>query len=92
MRRSLLRSGNANTPARSQNRSGDRIRPEEEVTIVFDRNKGRLYSLYNRARRSNPHLKGKVGIEITIAPAGTVTNVKILSSELGDPKLESRLR
>lgn len=66
-------------------------RSEEELTIVFDRNKGSLYSVYNRARRKNPGLKGKIILEITIAPGGTVTRVRIVSSELGDKELEQNL-
>ena len=70
---------------------GDNVRSEEEVTIVFDQHKGQLYSIYNRARRKAPGLKGKVVLEITISPEGKVTNVRIVSSELNDPALERRL-
>lgn len=71
-------------------RSGN-VRTEEEVTIVFDQNKGALFSIYNRERRKKPGLKGKIVLEITIAPDGSVTNVKIASSELNDPALERRI-
>ena len=67
------------------------VRAEEDITIVFDQNKSKLYSLYNRARRTNPNLKGKIVLEITISPSGKVTLIKVVSSELNDPKLESRL-
>lgn len=67
------------------------IRAEESVVLIFDRNKSKLFSLYNRARRSNPNLKGKIILEITIAPSGKVTNIKIVSSELNVSKLESGL-
>jgi len=67
------------------------VRAEEDITIVFDQNKSKLYSIYNRARRKNPSLKGKIVLAITIAPAGNVTKVKIISSELKDAKLERRL-
>lgn len=71
-------------------RSGN-VRTEEEVTIVFDQNKGQLFSIYNRERRKKPGLKGKLVLEITIAPDGSVTKVKIASSELKDPSLERRI-
>lgn len=71
-------------------RSGN-VRTEEEVTIVFDQNKGALFSIYNRERRKKPGLKGKIVLEITIAPDGSVSNVKIASSELNDPDLERRI-
>lgn len=70
-------------------RSG--VRAEEDVTLVFDRNKSKLYDLYSRARRQNPGLKGKIILSITIAASGKVTAIKIVSSELDDKKLERRL-
>ncbi|WNO08056.1 AgmX/PglI C-terminal domain-containing protein [Teredinibacter sp. KSP-S5-2] len=70
---------------------GDNVRSEEEVTIVFDQNKGRLQSIYNRERRTKPGLKGKIVFEITVAPSGNVTSVRVVSSELNDPALERRL-
>ena len=71
-------------------RSGN-VRAEEEITIVFDQNKSKLYSIYNRARRSNPGLKGKIVLEITIEPNGKVSEVRVISSELNDKNLESSL-
>lgn len=67
------------------------IRSEEEITLVFDRHKSSLQSLYNRARRSNPSLKGKVVLEITILPDGSVEEVKVLSSDLKDKTLINRM-
>jgi TonB family protein len=66
-------------------------RTREDIAIVFDQNKSALYSSYKRARRKNPGLKGKIVLEITIAPNGKVTKVKIISSELNDAKLEKRI-
>ena len=66
-------------------------RTADEIERVFQKNKGGIFSLYNRALRKNPSLSGKVVIELTIAPSGVVTAVKILSSELGDDKLERKL-
>lgn len=67
------------------------VRAQEDITIIFDQNKSKLYSIYNRARRTNPNLKGKIVIEITISPAGKVTHIRVISSDLKDPKLETRL-
>lgn len=91
VKQSLLSSGQL---AKAEKRKGPRtgnVRPEEDITIVFDQNKSKLYSIYNRARRKNPGLKGKIVLAITIAPSGQVTKIKIVSSELNDKKLESRL-
>jgi len=78
------------TKRKNKSRTGG-VRAEEEITIVFDQNKSKLYSIYNRARRKNPDLKGKIVLAITISPSGNVTQVKIVSSELNDSKLERRL-
>jgi protein TonB len=64
---------------------------EENVTIVFDKNKGTLYSLYERERRNTQGLQGKIILQLTISPAGDVVDVKIISSELNSPELESRI-
>ena len=70
---------------------GENLRSEEDVIFIMDQNKSQLHSIYRRARRSHPGLKGKIILEITIAPSGKVLNVRIKSSELNDPALESRL-
>ncbi len=66
-------------------------RSADEIERVFQQNKGSIFNLYNRALRKNPSLSGQVVVELTISPSGTVTAVKILSSELGDEKLERKL-
>lgn len=66
-------------------------RTYEEVTLVIDSNKGRIFNMYNRMLRKNPSLSGKIVFEITIEPSGAVADVKIVSSELNSPALEKRL-
>ena len=66
-------------------------RSREEIERVFDANKGRIFTLYNRALRENPALQGKVVLRLTIAPDGRVTFCEIVSSELGDAELERGL-
>jgi TonB family protein len=66
-------------------------RSREEIERVFDANKGRIYTLYNRALRENPALQGKVVLRLTISPDGRVTFCEIVSSELNDPELERGL-
>ncbi len=70
---------------------GARGRSIEQIQLTLDRSKGALYTLYHRALRSNPALQGKVVLEITIAPSGEVTQCKVISAELDDPKLVSKL-
>ncbi len=66
-------------------------RSQEEIELVFDRNKAAIYALYNRALRDNPALLGKVVFELTIAPWGEITDCHIVSSELKDGELERKL-
>jgi periplasmic protein TonB len=66
-------------------------RSREEIELVFDRNKAAIYALYNRALRSDPALRGRLVLELTIAPSGEVTHCTVVSSELSDPEFERRL-
>jgi periplasmic protein TonB len=66
-------------------------RSREEIERVFDANKGRIFTLYNRALRENPALQGKVVLRLTITADGRVTFCEIVSSELDDPELERGL-
>ncbi|MCH8059767.1 MAG: TonB family protein, partial [Proteobacteria bacterium] len=77
--------------ARRTGISGRASRSREEIELVFDRNKGLIFALYNRALRINPTLEGKLVLRLTIAPNGLVTFCEIISSELGDPDLERKL-
>jgi TonB family protein len=59
--------------------------------MIFDRNKGSIYSVYNRALRKDPALQGKVVLKLTIAPSGKVTHCSVVSSELGDTALGTKI-
>jgi outer membrane biosynthesis protein TonB len=71
--------------------SGKASRSIEEIKLVFERNKGSIYSIYNRALREEPGLQGKVVLELKIAPAGNVLECRIVSTELRTPELEAKL-
>lgn len=72
-------------------RTADGQRSEEKIRAVLDQNKGALYAIYNRALRNNPALQGRVTFELVIEPNGSVSAVKIISSQLKDAELERRL-
>jgi len=74
-----------------QRESSRNTRAEEEIALVFEKNKGAIFSLYNRALRKDPTLQGKVVLELSISPSGKVTKCRIISSELNDPSLERKL-
>ena len=71
--------------------SGKASRSLEDVKLVFERNKGAIYAIYNRALRDDPSLQGKVVLELRIAPTGEVAGLRIVSSELKNEELEKRL-
>jgi periplasmic protein TonB len=70
---------------------GKASRSLEDIKLVFERNKGAIYALYNRALRDEPGLQGKVVLELKIAPTGEVTGLRIVSSELKAAELEAKL-
>jgi TonB family protein len=87
----IAKSGlNSRGPA-SSGGGGKAARSREEIELVFDRNKGRIYSLYARALRDNAELQGKLVLEFTISPSGEVTMCRVVSSELKDPDLERKI-
>lgn len=71
--------------------SGKASRSIEEIKLVFERNKGAIYAIYNRALREEPSLQGKVVLELKISPAGQVVELRIVSSELKASDLERKL-
>jgi TonB family protein len=75
----------------SKGGSGKPSRSQEEIALVFDRNKGAIYALYGRALRDVPDLQGKLVLEFTIAPSGEVTECHVVSSELKNAELESKI-
>ena len=96
-RRRATRSGECAKPAsrgqpafEGEERCGA-SRSIEEIKLVFERNKGSIYAIYNRVLREEPSLQGKVVLKRTIAPSGGVLECQIVSSELRTPELESKL-
>lgn len=70
---------------------GPSQRAMSNIRQVFDTQKTALYSLYRRELRKDPTLEGKVLLELIIEPDGRVSHCEVVSSELGNPELESRL-
>lgn len=77
--------------AERRSASGKSRRTTEDVQLVFDRNKGGIYSLYRRALRQNPGLEGTLVLRLEIQPDGSVTRCDIVSSELKDADLERKI-
>lgn len=70
---------------------GNGGRGVSDVGTVFNKNKASLYALYERERRKNSGLKGRILFQLTIEPSGKVSSVKVVSSELNNPELEARI-
>ena len=87
----VARSGLNSRPPAASGGGGKAARSREEVELIFDRNKGRVDSIYARAQRDNAELQGKLVLELTITPAGDVTECHVVSSELKDPELERKI-
>lgn len=77
--------------ARDRRAIDERSRSIEDIRRVFDRNKGAIFAIYNRALRQDPTLQGKVILELVIDPAGTVQQVKVVASELADEALVAKI-
>lgn len=66
-------------------------RAEESIRSVMEANKSVIYAIYNRALRRDPTLQGKVTVQLVIEPNGSVSGIKLVSSELNSPNLERKL-
>jgi periplasmic protein TonB len=86
-----LATGNQGNGSTRGGGSGKASRSADEIALVFTRNKGAIDAMYARALRDKPALQGKVVLEITISPAGDITEAHIVSSDLNDPEFESKL-
>ena len=64
-------------------------RTDEEIQIVFDRYKAALYRIYNRELRTDPTLRGKMVLRITIEPDGRVSACSVKSTDLASPALST---
>jgi len=84
-------SGNGQGGTVQRGGGGKAARSLEDVRLVFERNKGAIYAIYNRALREDPSLQGKVVLELKIAPSGQVEGLRIVSTELKAPELEAKL-
>lgn len=66
-------------------------RTDEEIQIVFDRNKAALYRLYNRELRKDPTLRGQLVLRLTIEPDGSVSLCNLQSSDMNAPGLAQQV-
>lgn len=86
----------------SFNRSGEIKLTKEDVKIIAGTDSRDLESIitaisqqsasveycYQKSAKINPNLRGKIDLEIEIAPDGKVTRANVISSSLGDDQLD----
>lgn len=65
--------------------SGERTM--DSIRYTLEKNKGGIFTLYHRALSKTPGLNGKYTFELVIEPNGTISSLKLLSSELSDSQL-----
>ncbi len=73
---------------------GDKLIPGrtlQEIQLAFDRNKGAITAIINRALRANPNLRGKIVVSFTVLPNGAMSNLTLVRSELGDTDVEQKV-
>ena len=63
-------------------------RDVDEVKRIVQAHTPAIEYCYQREKRRNPDLKGKVVVRFTITPKGTVVDPKIISSTLNSPSVE----
>jgi len=63
-------------------------RSEDSVRQVMLSYTGRLTYIYNKYLKHNPELRGKLVVEVVIAADGSVSTVKIVSSNMNHPEFE----
>ncbi|WP_144392702.1 AgmX/PglI C-terminal domain-containing protein [Pleionea sediminis] len=73
----------------SEYRSGQR--DVESIRMVIERYKGPINSLYYKAERERPGLAGQYVFKIVIQPDGTVTEAKVVNSDLNYEKLDEQI-
>jgi hypothetical protein len=64
-------------------------RDMESIRRTLEQVKSNVYSLYQQSLLDNPDLAGKFTFKIVIQPDGSISDLRLISSELGIKKLES---
>lgn len=84
---------NGTGPSGNQSYASSRqgLRDMESIRRTLERTKSNVYSLYQRALLEQPELAGKFIFKILIEPDGTISNLKLVSSELNLSELERKI-
>lgn len=66
-------------------------RDMESIRRTLEQTKSSVYTLYQRALLDHPELAGKFTFSIVIEPNGSISNLKLVISELGIEELEDSI-
>ena len=93
-RKGALKIDNTSEVAGQGKRSA--LRSSDAIREVLLRHVPAVKYCYERKLRENPSLRGKIVVQITVAPDGSVSDAAVVSSTLADPEVEqcilSRIR
>jgi len=84
----LVEGGNGPSGSQSYLSSQQGKRDMESIRKTLERTKSNVHTLYQRALLNNPDLEGKFVFKLVIEPNGAISQLSLVSSELGLQKLE----
>lgn len=87
----LITNGDGPSGNQSYASSQQSKRDDESIRRTFERTKSNVFSLYYQALLDSPNLSGTFLFRITIEPDGSVSNLRLISSGLGDKNLENKI-
>lgn len=61
----------------------------DQIIAVINKNKGQIIYCYERGLQAQPSIGGRVAIDFTIGPNGTITNAKVAQTSLGSKFVEN---
>jgi TonB family protein len=85
-RKGALKIDNTSEVAGQGKRSA--LRSSEAIRGVLLRHVPAVKYCYERKLRENPNLRGKIVVQIIVAPDGSVSDASVVSSTIGDPDVE----
>ncbi|CAH0992524.1 hypothetical protein SIN8267_02656 [Sinobacterium norvegicum] len=83
--------GNASGPRKGYSSYQNGKRDMESIRRTFEHKKSSVYALYTQALRQFPDLSGKFTFQLVIEPDGSISQLKLVNSELQKNDLERQI-
>ena len=61
----------------------------DQIIAVINRNKGQIIYCYEKGLQAQPSIGGRVSVDFTIGPNGTITTAKVAQTSLGSKYVEN---